>query len=194
MSTGNPQDEPLDRQINGVYSSNTLNRNMEGVSMDDAFDTSAQTSNGYDPYKVYRSTTNAKGFSARMRIALPPEAIALASEIAARRSIDGIKTAADMMRDAFIHRLHAYEEMLKTNDPLIAAQCMAVRRRMAVDANLDTQLQTRQADRERADKAMELWRVSGKEALPYVQEALDNIRTEEYRTRLARIVGLDDEG
>jgi hypothetical protein len=156
--------------------------------MSDDFDTSG-SSNGYDPHKVYRGTTNTKGFSARMRIALPPEALALAGEIAATRCIDGIKTPADMMRDAFIHRLHAYEEMLKTDDPALAAKCAAVRRRASVDANLDLQLEQRQADRERSEKAIELWQLSGPSALPFVREAVEAIQTEEYRIRLTTIIG-----
>jgi hypothetical protein len=155
--------------------------------MSDDFSTSAP-SNGYDPHKVYTTTTNSKGFSARMRVSMPPEVLAMAAEIAATRKIEGIKTPADMIRDCYVHRMHAYQEMLETSDPVLAARLGAISRREAFEAEVEADLQRRRADQELTQKLMQLSSLNGPGTLSKLRQGLETITTEECRGTLSMMV------
>jgi hypothetical protein len=156
--------------------------------LSDDFDTSA-SKNGYDPDVIYGATTNTKGFTARMRIAVPPEVLAIAGELAATRKLDGIKTPADMIRDALVHRLHHYSAMLETTDPWLSERMSQASHRIAYDSKAEERIRTRDEDHKRMERAIHLWRLEGDAALPMVKEALDVISTDECKATLAAMIG-----
>lgn len=109
--------------------------------------------NGYDPDKIYTRASDGNGQSALIHVKISP---ALHHELQAMvqgGKIPGLRTHADVVRDALIHRMHHYREMLADDAlGLFAALDVEVRQaeldRVATDreawlkliSTLDTQL------------------------------------------------------
>lgn len=68
--------------------------------------------NGYDPDTIYTRASDGNGQSALIHVRMSPALNYELQALVQSRAIPQLRTYADVVRDALIHRMHHYREML----------------------------------------------------------------------------------
>lgn len=91
---------------------NGTNTNSNIVNQPASGDPWALSQQGYDRNKLYTRSTDGQGHSATLYSKVSPALMHEIQALIQSRSIPELRTVADVVRDALIHRLHDYRDML----------------------------------------------------------------------------------
>ncbi len=91
-------------------------RNTKHDTTDEPADPWALSRNGYDADKIYTRASDANGQSSVMHVKLSPALYYELQALVQSRAIVELRTYADVVRDALIHRLHHYRTMIPEGD------------------------------------------------------------------------------